>query len=196
MSTNENAIIEQGKQAVKSKGKPRGGNSPMIGDNGVNTKPGDNTRYAGILTQLHKWGEVDHANIEALEQRFWQFVDFCGANDVRVTNQLAYFALGLNKDNVYDWENGRGRTPAHSDFIKKIKSFCSTYREMLGADGRLNPVTLVWWQKNYDGFVDKSEVILTPNNPLGSDSDPATMAQKYQNALPGAAIEAEGAEEE
>jgi hypothetical protein len=191
-TTNENAIIEQGKQAIKSKGKPRGGNSPMIGDNGVNTKPGDNTRYAGILTQLHKWGEVDHANIKALEQRFWQFVDFCGANDVRVTNQLAYFALGLNKDNVYDWENGRGRTSAHSDFIKKVKSFCGTYREMLGADGRLNPVTLVWWQKNYDGFVDKSEVVLTPNNPLGSDSDPATMAQKYQKALPGASIEAEG----
>ena len=67
---------------------------------------------------------------------------------------------------------------------------------MLGADGRLNPVTLVWWQKNYDGFVDNQQVTLIPGNPMGAEGDPTQMAQKYQKALPGAAIEAEGAESE
>lgn len=189
-------LMDAGKEIVKSKA--RGKNSPIIGDNGVHTKPGDNTRYSMVLSELYKWGEVDHASIDALEERFWQFVEFCGQNDIRVTNQLAYFALGLNKDNVYDWENGRGRTPAHSEFIKKIKSFCSTFREMLGADGRLNPVTLVWWQKNYDGFVDNQQVTLIPGNPMGAEGDPSQMAQKYQKALPGAidVESAEGAERE
>lgn len=184
--------MDAGKEIVKRKATGR--NSPVIGDNGVHTKPGDNTRYSSVLMELNKWGAIDHASVDALEERFWKFVEFCGENDIRVTNQLAYFALGINKDNVYDWENGRGRTPAHSDFIKKIKSFCSTFREMLGADGRLNPVTLVWWQKNYDGFVDNQQVTLVPGNPIGTEGDPATMTEKYKTSLPGVTIEAEGKE--
>ena len=38
------ATMEQGKELVKRKMKPRGGNSPVIGDNGVHTKPGDNSK--------------------------------------------------------------------------------------------------------------------------------------------------------
>ncbi len=165
------------------KKKPRGGNSPVIGDNGVNTKPGDNSKIAGMLLEIHKWGEVDRSNPEALEERFWQYVEFCMNNDIRITNQAAYFAMGLTRDTVHDWESGETRTLAHRNLIKKVKSFCASYREQLGADGKLNPVTLVWWQKNYDGFVDKSEVVLTPNNPLGDTKDPAEIQQRLLEGI-------------
>lgn len=162
----------------KPKMKPRGGNSPVIGDNGVHTSPGDNARYAGILLEIHRWGDVDRTDPVALENRFWQFVEFCNQNDVRVTNQLAYYAMGIDKDDVYNWEHGVSRK-THCELIKKVKKFCASYREMLGADGKLNPVTLVWWQKNYDGLVDRSEVVLTPNTPLGDQFTPEQIAQKY-----------------
>lgn len=61
---------------------------------------------------------------------------------------------------------GLTRSSEHRDFIKKVKTFCGSYREMLGADGKLNPVTLVWWQKNYDGLVDKSEVDAYSQQPV------------------------------
>jgi hypothetical protein len=54
---------------------------------------------------------------------------------------------------------------------------------MLGADGRLNPVTLVWWQKNYDGLVDRSEVVLTPNQPLGSEPDQKALEDKIIGSI-------------
>ena len=47
-------VMDAGKEIVKSKA--RGKNSPVIGDNGVHTKPGDNTRYSMVLTELYKWG--------------------------------------------------------------------------------------------------------------------------------------------
>ena len=72
---------------------------------------------------------------------------------------------------------------AHSEFIKKVKKFCAAYREMLGADGKLNPVTLVWWQKNYDGLVDKSEVVLTPNNPLGTITDQKQLEERIAGSV-------------
>lgn len=164
--------------AETKKMKPRGGNSPVIGDNGVMTKPGDNAKYANVLATILSWPPVDKADVTALEQRFVDFINFCTEHDVRITNQVTYLALGIDKDDVYNWENGRCRTSEHSDFIKKVKRFCGSYREMLGADGKLNPVTLVWWQKNYDGLVDKSEVVLTPNNPLGETMDRKQLEER------------------
>ncbi len=113
----ENSVIETGKQVLKKKA--RGGNSPVIGDNGVNTKPGDNSKIAGTLLQILQWGEVDRSNIQALESRFWQFIEFCMNNDIRITNQMTYLALGINKDIAYDWEHGHSRTIEHCNFIKR-----------------------------------------------------------------------------
>lgn len=182
MSEN-NKVIEIGEKPKRTKMKPRGGNSPVIGDNGVHTNPGDNAKYAGVLMKILEWGSIDKSNVAALENRFGQFVQYCIENDVRITNQVTYLALGIDKDDVYDWEHGRSRSKEHSDFIKKVKRFCASYREMLGADGKLNPVTLVWWQKNYDGLVDKSEVVLTPNNPLGSVTDQKQLEERIAGSV-------------
>ena len=46
-------------------------------------------------------------------------------------------------------------------------------------DGKINPVTGIFWQKNYDGMKDQSEVVLTPNNPLGEQKDVEALKQKY-----------------
>lgn len=176
-------LMEQGEKVVKTKMKPRGGNSPVIGDNGVHTQPGDNAKYAGVLATILRWGPVDKSDVDALEKRFWNFVDYCMEHDVKVTNQVTYLAMGITKDDVYNWENDRSRSSAHCELIKKVKSFCAAYREMLGADGRLNPVTLVWWQKNYDGLVDKSEVVLTPNNPLGTITDQKQLEERIAGSV-------------
>lgn len=177
------ATMEQGKELVKRKMKPRGGNSPVIGDNGVHTKPGDNSKIAGFLLEVGRWPAPDKGNAQELEDRFWRYVDLCNERDVRVTNQVAYFAMGISKDDVYNWENGLTRSSEHRELIKKVKAFCGSYREMLGADGRLNPVTLVWWQKNYDGLVDKSEVVLTPNNPLGTITDQKQLEDRIAGSV-------------
>ena len=95
-------------------------------------------------------------------------------NDITSVSEIGAITI----DN--DWGNGHTRDKAHADFIKKVKAFCSAYRELLGAEGKLNPVTLVWWQKQYDGMVDKQELVLTPNTQRLSDSDYQEIAEKYK----------------
>lgn len=177
------ATMELGEKVVKTKMKPRGGNSPVIGDNGIHTEPGDNSKIAGFLLEVGRWPAPDKSNAQELEARFWKYVDLCNERDMRVTNQVAYFAMGITKDDVYNWENGLTRSSEHRDLIKKVKAFCGSYREMLGANGKLNPVTLVWWQKNYDGLVDKSEVVLTPNNPLGTITDQKQLEARIAGSV-------------
>ena len=65
-------------------------------------------------------------------------------------------------------------------------------------DGKVNPVTGIFWQKNYDGLRDQQEVVVTPNNPLGEMGDTERIKQKYlentYNILPEVAESAESAE--
>lgn len=162
--------------------------SPVIGDNGINQSPGDNTRYAGLLLQLMSWGPVNKDDLSELEERLGRYLHFCMENDMRISNQACYMALGITKDDVYDWEHGRGRylDSRYSDFIKKVKQICATNREILMADGKINPVTGIWWQKQYEGMKEQTELIVTPNNPYGSDPDAMQLASDYLKALPDA----------
>lgn len=189
----------------RKKMKPRGGNSPVIGDNGLMLSEGDaskiaqtimftlqNDEYFGsVFSSIKSEQDVlnlaatklDRNDVETMKKRFVGFVGYCMMNDVRFGNKIAYTAIGISKDDVYDWEHGLRRSPAHADFIKKVKDFCGSYRELLGASGLINPVTLVWWQKNYDGLVDRSEVVLTPNTPLGEQLRPEELAERYSDLI-------------
>lgn len=150
----------------------------MIGDNGLQTKPGDNSKYAKIMLEIMSWPEVDRSDVNALEERLKEYVRYCVENDLKIGNQACYLALGISKDDVYNWENGVSRTSAHCDFIKKVKKICAGTREFLMQDGKINPITGIFWQKNYDGLRDQQEFIVTPNNPLGAELTPEQIKQQ------------------
>ena len=80
---------------------------------------------------------------------------------------------------AWEWVNRCTTNPARTDFIKKVQKVCALYREGLMQDGKVNPVTGIFWQKNYDGMKDQTEMVLTPNNPLGDSADTEALARKY-----------------
>ena len=61
-------------------------------------------------------------------------------------------------------------------------------------DGKINPVVGIFWQKNYDGLRDQTELAIAPTNPLGDgksaeelakkNSDDAYIDAEEQKALP------------
>lgn len=141
-------------------------NSPVIGDNGIDTKPGDNSKYATVLMELASWPKTDKTDIEELDNRFMEYLQYCASNDIKIGNQMAYLALGLSKDDVYDMEHGRKLGNSASEFIKKVKQICAGNRELLMQDGKVNPITGIFWQKNYDSMKDVQDITITPNNAL------------------------------
>jgi hypothetical protein len=60
--------------------------------------------------------------------------------------------------------------------------------ELLWEDYMLNykihPTAGIFLGKNNFGYKDEQTYNLVPNQPLGSDGDPSTLAQKYQETLP------------
>ena len=61
-------------------------------------------------------------------------------------------------------------------------------------DGKVNPVTGIFWQKNYDGMRDQTETVLTAHTPLGEEvtgSDAERLAETYLSNAKGALPPAE-----
>lgn len=123
---------------------------------------------------------LDRDDVEEMERRFARYLELCAQWDMKVGNQAAYAAIGIDKDDAYEWSNRNLGNPARTAFIKKVQKVCAMYREGLMEDGKVNPVTGIFWQKNYDGMKDQQEVVLTPNtSPLGEQKDAEALRQKY-----------------
>lgn len=122
---------------------------------------------------------LDTSDVAEMERRFNRYLELCAEYDMKVGNLAAYAAIGIDKNQVWDWLNRCEQNPERSHFLKKVQKICAMYREGLMEDGKVNPVTGIFWQKNYDGFKDQQEVVLTPNNPLGNAEDSDALKNKY-----------------
>lgn len=159
-------------------------NSPVMKGQNDLGDPDDNTRRVKFVMHLTSLPPVDLNDIEALENRMIEYLQLCVNYGMKTGNQAMYLALGINKDQVERWSKGYAPTPLHSEFIKKCKIICSTFRETYMQDGKVNPVVGIFWQKNYDGLKDQQEHIVTPPNPLGDGEDRQVLQQKYLDQLP------------
>lgn len=138
---------------------------------------------------------LDSNDVAEMERRFDRYLRICAERDMKVSNQGAYLAIGISKDDVYNWTVRSSTNPNRCEFLKKVQKICAFYRESLMASGKLNPVVGIFWQKNYDGMKDQQEVVLTPNqSPLGEQKDMEQIRQKYLETTYNIAGDAEGPE--
>ena len=152
----------------------------IVADQNPNLPQGYNTRRIAFMQAILPTEPLDHDDVEEMERRFQNYLVKCAEWDMKIGNQAAYAAIGINKDLVYEWTVRRQTNPRRTEFVKKVQQFCAMYREGLMEDGKVNPVTGIFWQKNYDGMKDQQEVVLTPNaSPLGDRTDAEALKQKY-----------------
>lgn len=141
---------------------------------------GYNSRRIAFMMEILPTEPLDCNDVDEMERRFDRYLELCHEHDMKVGNQAAYAAIGIDKDDVYDWTTRRTTNPRRTEFVKKVQKICALYREGLMEDGKINPVTGIFWQKNYDGLRDQQEVVLTPNqSPLGEQKDAEQLRQKY-----------------
>ena len=154
--------------------------SPIINDQRAEVEGGYNTKRIRFMLEIIPTEPLDFNDVAEMERRFNRYLQLCAQWDMKIGNQAAYTAIGINKDNVYDWTVRSSTNPARTEFIKKVQKICAMYREGLMEDGKVNPVTGIFWQKNYDGMKDQQEVVLTPNtSPLGEQADAEALKRKY-----------------
>jgi hypothetical protein len=185
-------VIEAGKELVKTKRK----RTDLENFGAERANPGDNSRFLRDALVGFDLPPIDISDPKQVEQRIKEYFLHCIERDRKP--QVVGLAnwLGVDRSTLNSWNRGEYRTETHSPIIKKAMIILEELYVDYMMNGKVNPGSGCFIGKNHFGYKDVTENVLTLNNPLGAESDPEQMAQKYQKALPGAAIEAEGAEEE
>lgn len=185
----ELAPVEKETKPKKKKGKPRGGNSPVIGMNGYDLKPGDNTKFLMVQMELFNMPNIDLENVEEVQQRLSEYFALYARNDMKPT--VAGMALALNgKSRQWLWAvcnnqpvNGQGATitlpPEVSDTIKRARFLLENLWESYMSSGKVNPVAGIFLGKNNFGYQDKTEYVLTPNTNSDNDYSADEIRERY-----------------
>lgn len=126
---------------------------------------------------------ADLKDPETLRGCFYDYIQFCMQNDLQVTNLAAYQAMGVTDKQIKNWQSGKtmSKDPRYKELAEEVLGFCSAFREQLMAQGKVNPVTGIWWQKVYDKYTDLPQPDAQAPSLLGEDVSAGAIAEKYKN---------------
>lgn len=172
----------------KPKRKGNGKNSPVIGDNGLMTEPGDNAKYLSVGMQLFNLPPIDLKDTKQVEDRLNEYFRIHYEADLKPT--VAGMGMALNgMDRRRLWEiktdNLKGGTSEYDlptstlDAIKKAYKYMEMLWENYMQNGKINPVSGIFLGKNNFGYQDKQEHVLTPNTNSDSDYSADDIRKRY-----------------
>lgn len=180
-------IQDMGEQVVKTKGKPRGGNSPMIGENGYLLEEGDNNKFTSMGLWLMNLPKIDVHDPEAVQKRLNDYFGYMASQDAKPTVAGMAMALGMDRRRLWEIKTGNYHTNKWledlpnevKDSIKKAYSLMEYLWENYMVNGKINPVTGIFLGKNNFGYQDKQEMVLTPNTQNESDFSEDDLRKRY-----------------
>lgn len=178
---------EKDVQVIKKK--PRGGNSPVIGDNGLMLEKGDNAKIMSINIALFNMQDIDMTDAQAVTGRLGEYFALYEQADLKPT--VAGMAIALNgmsrqtltaiaHDRVTGSTGYKSALPPEvTATIKKAYKMMENMWETYMNSGKINPVSGIFLGKNNYGYQDKTEYVLTPNTQNDSDYDAEDIRQRY-----------------
>lgn len=183
------AVKKEQKDVQVIKKKPRGGNSPVIGDNGLMLEKGDNTKIMSINIALFNMQDIDMTDAQAVTGRLGEYFALYEQADLKPT--VAGMAIALNgmsrqtltaiaHDRVTGSTGYKSALPLEvTTVIKKAYKMMENMWETYMNSGKINPVSGIFLGKNNYGYQDKTEYVLTPNTQNDSDYDAEDIRQRY-----------------
>lgn len=170
------------------KKKPRGGNSPVIGDNGLMLEEGDNTKFMKVNMALFNMENIDLHDNEAVQDRLNEYFSLYAENDMKPTVAGMAMALGMNRRTLWAIVNNQptgssgyltALPPEVALTIKKAHFLLENLWESYMNSGKINPVSGIFLGKNNFGYQDKTEYVLTPNTQQDNDYDADDIRKRY-----------------
>ena len=178
-----------GKKKKKCPNKSKNGkNSPVIGMNGYDLQPGDNTNTMMVGIELFNLPEIDFDNVEEVNQRINEFFMIYAKYDLKPTVVGLAMSLGISRYKLMAIVNDR---PINSQgyyanvnisvatSIKKAHNLMENMWEQYMNSGKINPVAGIFLGKNNFGYADKQEHVVTPNTQRDDDFSAEDIKARY-----------------
>ena len=195
--------LEEAQPVKRGRGRPKGSRnskeSTMLGHNKVDPVTGIVVDTSGRTGQIiGKIGDervssfvqyhvemmkmrqgVDKKNVPDLYQRFINYLSYCAEHCILPNNMNAYFAIGIDRGDIYQWSSGQSGTPEHKKFAQDVKAFFASIHEQAPTDGLMNPISAMFWQKAHDGMIEAQKLEVVNADPLGEKRSAAEIAKQY-----------------
>jgi len=169
----------------RKKGSPR--ETPMTqAHDPTNIDPTTNHKIIAFGKELLAFDEPDYADADALQERFYDYLDLCDRHHVKpMVNSMAQ-AFCMNRRVLWgiatghkDFQHYKGLTPASSDVIKKAYDFLQTNLEISLMEETKNPVKWFFLAKNYFGYEDQTVHVQRQEAEITVLPSPEEVAAKY-----------------
>lgn len=165
---------------VVSRGRPKGSTDTAVRkkrDDKWLIQEGDNSKITAHNVELMNAPRIDVANRSEVEERIQWYFNKCLTNDMKPSVAGLCLALGISRQAWQTW--GTGQCRDYADIVARTRQVMTAIMEDYMQNGKINPVTGIFLMKNNLGYTDKSEMVITPHNPLGASMDTEAIAQKY-----------------
>ena len=146
-------------------------------------EPGDNSRFIRFALAAWDLPPIDISDPEQVKERIGMYFQHCADNDRKPQIVGMCNWLGISRQTLNEWQNGVVRKSTHGDIIRKAVSFIEEMWADYMQSGKINPATGIFLAKNWYGYKDVADVVVTPNNPM-QDLDAETARKRLVDAIP------------
>ena len=143
-------------------------------------EPGDNSRYLRHALVTMGMPPIDISDPHQVEERIFWYFGHCIDHDMKPTVKGFCNSLGISRQTLMTWKQGRFREDTHQAIILRAYNILEELWEDYMQNGKINPVSGIFLAKNNFNYVDKQEHVLTPNAANTDEFvDLATIEAKY-----------------
>lgn len=155
----------------------------LTAEGGENIEPGENSRFVRFALASWNLPPIDISDPEQVKNRIGEYFQFCSDNDRRPQIVGLCNWLGISRQALNEWKNGDVRSSTHGDIIKKAYDVMEEMWTDYMQYGKISPPTAIFLAKNWYGYKDVADVVVTPNNPM-KDLDADQARKRITDAIP------------
>lgn len=133
-----------------------------------------------MMKSILRWyGKPMIRSDDECAERLNEFFNVISETGELPTVEKMCLALGADRKTVWAWEQGTGCSPVRAVMIKQAKEMLAAMDAELVSKGKIPVVSYIFRAKNFHHMSDQTEVVITPNNPLGTATSAEDIASKY-----------------
>lgn len=131
------------------------------------------------LTYMSDFERVHPEELDKIKDRTTAYLAHCERFGNLPTMQGYAGWLGISRKSLYEWlSNGKG--PQTVDLLERIRDLFVDISTQAASSGKINPVTWIFYSKNYFEMQDSVELTVAPaNSPLDPQKDEAELKRLY-----------------
>lgn len=140
-------------------------------------------RYQLYSSLVKKIPKIDTTDPIQVKNRITSYFDCCNKNDIAQSPPDLARWLKTSTDQLRRWRVGEYRKATHQPLIEDAWTKLEADLVNRIQTGAINPASGIFLLKNWMGYKDVQDVVVTPKNPLGDLQNPEELRKRIEGCV-------------